>query len=108
MTAEEVQNKFDIEKKWIQLIMVANRLASTDNAFYLRRRLNPHHPQEDIDQETETFKVTQHVNFKALKADYILHREDLLKNVGDDQERKSFIHHMENCLSDDFEKVVLT
>jgi len=64
--SEEEFNKLSLVGKWSHISETMNYIVSMDNAytggeraFDLRRRLNPHHPKEDVEYETKGFKEQQ-------------------------------------------------
>lgn len=102
MTASEV------EDKWRQLIAEGNSITGNEFVFNMRVRHNPHHPLEDRKRETQAFMKEQTMRFAKLKADYINHREYLIKAVNGDPYRKDFVEQMEKCVVDDMERIVLS
>jgi len=99
---------FEVENKWIELVREYDAIVGKEIAFNIRVRYNPHHPVEQRKEETQQFWKAQVEHFKTLKEQYILHRDLLLKRVGDDARRKEVINTLEGCITDDMERIVLS
>ena len=98
--------KEDVEVVWRGLIKHSHDLNRREYVFNMRRRMNPHHPQEDIDKETANFEREQMSEWAFIKSVYINHREYLMSSRNGDQERINIVEAMEQILAEDLEKIV--
>lgn len=72
----------------------------------MRRRANPHHPQEDIDAETEAHMKSIEKDFFALKEIYVQNREALRDSKGNEERRIAFVEAMEKVLDNEVESII--
>jgi hypothetical protein len=98
---------------WFELIRQADHLASMCRTFEMRRRLNPHHPPQDIELETKRFNVEVLQRLYTLKENYAANKELLIAGLPQlpEETKKSahsLIKAMEACFLDDLERTMLT
>jgi hypothetical protein len=105
----------EIDNKWEAILMQASAISSNEMAFNLRVRYNPHHPKEDREAEHKAFMKDQIYAFMKMKAEYVAHREYLLKRVNNQEDpyrdknyRKQFVEEIEKCVTDDMERILLS
>lgn len=65
----------------IELTQLADSISSSEAAFQMRRRLNPHHSKDQVKIEHGLYMRDQKEKFFRLKALYCESREDLLKQA---------------------------
>ena len=68
---------YTTQQKWEEIERMLNTIASHETAFNMRRRLNPHHPTEQAEQETMLFRAQQYKNWIAVNEIYAEHRDEL-------------------------------
>jgi hypothetical protein len=116
MTEEEfgaltLNAKWDHLKKTVDYILqMDSKYSSTENSFSLRRRYNPHHSPEQIEQETELLKqeqrnlrVDQYQRWGHIKNLYGAHRDELVNTLDspDYEECKSILERVFTMEVDD-------
>lgn len=116
MTEEEF-SAIPIEGKWAHLKKTMDYIVKIDaaynnntRAFDLRRRLNPHHPEEDVAEEKSRFakeqrnlRVDQYQRWAHIKNLYAAHRDELSNTLSNPEyeEAKSIFERIFTMELDD-------
>lgn len=69
--------KYKTEEKWDSIATGMRNLQQSETAFSMRRRLNPHHSDKDVKDETSRFRASQYVEWCKIKDLYAEHRDEL-------------------------------
>lgn len=120
---EETFAEIPIEGKWAHLkktmdyiVNMDRQYTSTNTIFDLRRRFNPHHTDEMVNEEKERLKeqqrnlrVDQYQRWSHVKNLYAAHRDELANTLGnvEYEECKSIIERIFTAELDDALRNVL-
>ena len=69
----------------------------------MRRRLNPHHPEKDVRQETRALRQEQYVRWQQIKQLYVAHRDEL-SNTFEEPTYVECKNILERILVQDFDR----
>jgi len=81
--------KLSLEKKWEHLTSTMNYIVKMDSAYEMRRRLNPHHPEEHKKEETRNFRINQYQMWSNVKDLYAAHRDEMINTMSNEEYEKS-------------------
>lgn len=70
-------------EKWDSIHTCINNLLRAEDAFSLRRRVNPHHKKEQVREETRLFRTEQYAKWSEVKELYVEFRDELSNTFGD-------------------------
>lgn len=99
-----------IQKTMDYIIKMDAQYEGIKRGFDLRRRLNPHHPPEDVAKETESIRteqcnlrLDQYQRWSHIKNLYAAHRDELVNTFGDSgyEECKSILERIFTMELDD-------
>ncbi len=81
--SDEVFTTLHVHAKWKIICAEMDYIAKAEEMFQLRRRLNPHHPIDDVRRETASFRVMQYDRWCKVKDLYAQCRDELADTCGD-------------------------
>lgn len=94
------------------IIRGENQLKGAEKAFLMRRRLNPHHPADQVEQETNAFKESwdqqrnkQYVEWLNVKDLYATHRDELA-NTLDTEKYVEYKNILEKIFTDELDNAL--
>jgi hypothetical protein len=96
---EEQFAKLSLAEKWAHLTQVMGYIIAMDHTyngasttFSMRRRLNPHHPKEDVTKEEKAFKeqqrnlrIDQYQRWAHVQSLYAAHRDEMVNTLENDK-----------------------
>ncbi len=88
----------------------ASDIVNQDMTFKMRRRMNGHHPSEDIDYETKLHETHQKIAWDIVKDMFCNHREYLLSchNTKEmSKKHKQLIESISRTVDDEIERTLL-
>ena len=80
MTEEEFA-QLTTSHKWSHIKETMDYISVMDNAYSMRRRLNPHHPPKQSSQETRNLRTEQYQRWLHIKNLYAGHRDELANTL---------------------------
>jgi hypothetical protein len=102
VTEEEFATK-STEAKWQHIKTTMDYIVGMDNAYNMRLRLNPHHPEEHKKEEQRRLRVDQYQRWAHIKALYSINRDELSNTLGmpEYEEAKSIMERIFSTEVDD-------
>lgn len=73
-----------------------------ERGYAIRRRLNPHHPSEQVEEETRRMRTEQYIRWLHVKELYIANRDEL-SNTSDEGAFITAKSILERILAQDFD-----
>lgn len=115
MTEEEFA-KLSLAEKWSHVTHVMDYILSmeknytlTATGYNMRRRLNPHHPKEDVAKEDKAIKeqqrnlrIDQYQRWAHIKSLYAVHRDEMV-NTLDNDKYSEYKNILENVFTLEFD-----
>jgi len=75
--SEEEFSTLTPEHKWSHIKETMDYIVKMDSMYSMRKRFNPHHPQEQQREETRVVRADQYQRWSHIKALYSVHRDEL-------------------------------
>lgn len=75
-------------EKWAYIRRAMDHIQGTDTAFNMRRRINPHHPKEHVEEETRQHRRAQYYSWLEIKNFYAEYRDEMSDTLGQEQFRE--------------------
>lgn len=94
----------DINEIAIKIRNIAAGIYQRENWYSMRRRLNPHHTDEQVNLELEYLKLQQKKDFFEMKALYLENRDVLCCRTDIDENDRNIYLAIDKCVNDDLEK----
>lgn len=88
--------------------LLSTKITFREHTFELRRRFNPHHPEDQVAAEKAMFDLQQHQDFTVLKSLYSHTREELLSLDNLSKEDREIFQGLDRCIGDDLEREMLS
>ena len=102
MTSEQFA-PLDLPEKWEHIRATMSYIQQIDEAYNMRRRLNPHHSKNDVKLEERNLRLDQYQRWSHIKDLYAAHRDELNDTLGDEnyQDCKSILERIFTLELDD-------
>ena len=90
---------------WSQISALMSKIESMEKVYNLRRRFNPHHPEEQAREESAIMRREQYAAWMKVKDIYAEHR-DLLSDTLDNENFTQCKAILENIFASDLDEAL--
>lgn len=87
-----------------EICWLSNEVASINQAFEMRRRLNPHHTEENIAHETRHVMAILKSKFERMKQIYAENKEELDSRINLSEEEQKLLTAIDFYIQEDLER----